>query len=157
ALYAIRQPEDAPPFWEALAALENGDGAPLLAYADEAWAKDEALGQYLALLLNDFGCPSGFTLDDAKEAYANAVVDASRLGKAVMTDAAYCAHWPVHAPSLTIGKTSATPSLIIGGREDWVAPVAGVDDLAALLDNGSYTLKHDQPGHVAFAHNACVR
>jgi pimeloyl-ACP methyl ester carboxylesterase len=149
--------------WQACHDLEVGDGALALGYADVEWGRLDdgydpgGVETYFAAVLDDYGCPADFSLEDAKLVIADVAAISPRLGGMVMAEVLECVHWPVHAESLTLQKTSAPPLLIVAGNHDWGTPVAGAFDVAAALDNGSYTLTHDQPGHVAVIANKCVR
>lgn len=152
--------------WKALAAAEqpNNDWAPLLALGDAAWGRRAdgtydrfPYDRYWAIALNDFPCPTGWTLDDAKKAITDVATDSPELGIASMTETLICLHWPVLGPALTVQKTTAPPLLVIGGNLDVAAPVANASALVDALGNGSYLLTHEQPGHGALISNSCVR
>lgn len=149
--------------WAELAAAEQGDWQPLLARADTNWGREAGgsystnIDRYWSIALNDTSCPESWSLDAAKAAVAAVAKDAPELGAVLVTDnALICLHWPAVGTQLPVRKTSAPPQLIIGGVYDLITPVEYAPALAALLDNGSFVVTHDQPVHVAWLSNDCI-
>lgn len=160
---AIRRgaPSDLSDLWKALAAAEQDDWAALLALADANWGRQAdgtytSASRYWWVLSNDTACPKNWTLDAAKAAVAEVAKDAPELGAAMVTEALLCLHWPFPGTELAVGKTTAPPAFVVGGNLDANTPVEWAHTLASALDNGSYVVTHDQPGHVAWLSNDCV-
>jgi pimeloyl-ACP methyl ester carboxylesterase len=147
--------------WDALAAAENGDWAPLLALADSYWSRNpdgsyDYAGRKWGIMATDSPCPKDWTLASAKTAVAEVAKGAPELGAAMFTETFVCLHWPVLGPALTVSKTSAPPAMITGGNLDALCPGEFAGELSGLLANGSYVLMHDEPGHVGWTKNTCV-
>jgi pimeloyl-ACP methyl ester carboxylesterase len=149
---------------QALAAAEAGDGAKLLALADDTFSR-RADGTYLVsrwsafpgLVLADHVCPAGFDVTAAAAVWAELQTTAPRLGAVMLAKALVCLHGQSTSQVLSVPAKSAPSLLLVGGAQDPVAPLEGAQSLATALDNGSAVVEYSGYGGTYVGRSACVR
>jgi pimeloyl-ACP methyl ester carboxylesterase len=129
---------------DALAAAADGDGAPLLAEADDfTGRRDDGSYSNEQEAFWAIGCLDGPRLG-GPEAYRAAEPEvaaaAPRLGRANLNYDRACAHWPVPAvaPPGPLTAAGAAPILVIGTTGDPATPIQWGRDLAAALESGVF-------------------
>lgn len=145
------------------AALNRGDGAPLLELADTGAGRTPD-GQYLG---NAFEASAAITCLDSPRRlsaqelsrYADQLAVASpTFGRFLIDTAALCSAWPV-PPTGTGTPTRAAgagPILVVGTTRDPAAPYPWSIALAGQVQSG-VLLTYDGFGHTAYGHStACV-
>ena len=147
----------------ATAAVEAGDGSPLLQLAD-AYAGRLPSGQYSSNLLEAFTAVNCLDrpVDASPEAMAAEAAQLEQrsptFGRSLSYGALQCSVWPV-APTRTPGPVSAegaAPSLVVGTTNDPATPYVWAQSLAAQL-SGSRLLTWQGEGHTAYRRgSACV-
>ncbi len=157
----LSNPTQWPQLAAALAAAAQGDGAAVLALADE---NNERLpnGSYgpgsstfLAVSCLDFPIsedPAAYEVMAAK-----AATIAPRLGAYYATWVAPCAFWPAPptpAPHPPVA-TGAPPILVVGATLDTQDAYTWSVDMAGQLESG-VLLRRDGTGHPSYFHSACV-
>jgi pimeloyl-ACP methyl ester carboxylesterase len=157
----LSRPTRWPELAAALAAAGNGDGAAVLALADQ---RNERLpdggyapGAEAFLLVSclDFAMPRDPGAYEGLAAKAAAI--APRLGAYYATWVLPCAFWPAaptpapHAPV----ATGAPPILVVGATLDSQDPFQWSLAMAAQLESG-VLLTRDGPGHPSYLLSACV-
>ncbi len=145
------------------AALDRGDGGPLLSMAD-AGAGRTPDGRYPG---NAFESSAAITCLDSPRrltteelsGYSDDLAAASpTFGRFLIDTAALCSAWPV-PPAGTATPTTATgadPILVVGTTGDPAAPYPWSVALAGQLESGAL-LTYDGFGHTAYGHSTtCV-
>lgn len=145
------------------AALDNGDGGPLLSMAD-AGAGRTSDGRYpgnafeAAAAITCLDSPRRLTAEELS-GYSEELAAASpTFGRFLIDTAALCSAWPV-PPTGTATPTTAAgadPILVVGTTDDPAAPYAWSVALAGHLQSGEL-LTNDGFGHTAYGHSTtCV-
>ncbi|MFK4691281.1 alpha/beta hydrolase [Streptomyces pristinaespiralis] len=147
----------------ALAAAQDGDGAPLLAMADSYYER-EADGSYANLMfanaaVNCLDLPAAFKTSDAVRAAAPEFEKASPVfGRGFAWAALNCGHWPVPPTGKPhpIEAKGAAPIVVVGTIRDPATPYKWAESLAGQLSSGRL-LTYDGDGHTAFGRGSdCV-
>jgi hypothetical protein len=145
----------------ALAAAEAGDGAAVLALADQRNERlpdgSYAPGAEVFLLVSclDFPLPRNSAAYEA--IVARAVTLAPRLGAYYATWVLPCVFWPAPAtPAIRAPVAAgAPPILVVGATLDSQDPYQWSVDMAAQLDSG-VLLTREGAGHPSYFASACV-
>ncbi len=145
----------------AVAALEAGNGAPMLSLFD-GYIGRRADGSYAntveaetAVNCEDAPRPSLASLQAAAPAVRRA---APVFGLLDLYSEATCAIWPV-APTRPQGPIHAVgspPIVVVGSTGDPITPYAWARSLAAQLAHGVLVTRHGD-GHTGYGYSACVR
>ncbi|GGT27648.1 proteinase [Streptomyces kurssanovii] len=152
-----------PQLRSALAAAQNGDGAPLLAMADSYYER-EADGSYANLMfanaaVNCLDLPAAFKSPDAVRAAVPEFEKASPVfGRGFAWAALNCGHWPVPATGKAhpIEAKGAAPIVVVGTTRDPATPYKWAESLAGQLSSGRL-LTYDGDGHTAYGRGSdCV-
>ncbi|MEU1890691.1 alpha/beta hydrolase [Streptomyces pristinaespiralis] len=147
----------------ALAAAQDGDGAPLLAMADSYYER-EADGSYANLMfanaaVNCLDLPAAFKTSDAVRAAAPEFEKASPVfGRGFAWAALNCGHWPVPPTGKPhpIEAKGAAPIVVVGTTRDPATPYKWAESLAGQLSSGRL-LTYDGDGHTAYGRGSdCV-
>ncbi len=145
------------------AALDRGDGGPLLSMADSGAGRTDD-GHYLG---NAFAAGAAITCLDSPRrltmaelsAFSDDLAEASpTFGRFLIDTAALCSAWPVPPTGAATRTTAAgaAPILVVGTTDDPVAPYAWSVALSRQLESG-VLLAYDGFGHTAYGHsNTCV-
>ncbi len=146
---------------DALDAADHGDGATLLAIADEFVGRqaggkdDDSVEAFWAI-----SCLDGPAFGDAEQMHAlddEARGVAPRLGAFVVNFSLACAEWPV-APTATPPSIAgvAPTALVVGTSGDPATPLVSARNLASTLGGASLVTARGSR-HTAFASgNGCV-
>ncbi|MFB4193875.1 alpha/beta hydrolase [Streptomyces carpaticus] len=145
------------------AAMEDGDGAPLLALAD-AYNEREPDGSYGTTMfafpaISCLDSPAATTTPEEVLAQLPDYEEASpTFGRDFAWATLLCGVWPVEPSGtpLTIPAAGADPILVIGTTRDPATPFAWAEGLADQLQSG-ILLTYDGDGHGAYGGgNGCV-
>ncbi len=141
----------------ALAALERGDGRPLLQSLGEPAAPpssdyDNTADAQAAILCTDGTSPRNPALWPA---FVRRVSQISPTGGPVIgwLNTLPCATWPARAVSRYTGPWNARtahPVLLVGVTHDPITPLASAQKLARLMGPNAVLLTHDGYGHSSF-------
>ncbi|MDQ0844186.1 alpha/beta hydrolase [Streptomyces sp. V1I6] len=152
-----------PQLRSALAAAQDGDGAPLLAMADSYYER-EADGSYANLMfanaaVNCLDLPAAFKSPDAVFAAVPEFEKASPVfGRGFAWAARNCGHWPVPATGKAhpIEAKGAAPIVVVGTTRDPATPYKWAQSLAGQLSSGRL-LTYDGDGHTAYGRGSdCI-
>ena len=144
----------------ALAALQSGEGAEILALYDDYYERSsdgsfgDELEAYFAIgCLDDPGITDPTALFARQDDFTSA---APRLGASWMLELQVCASWPV--PASPVARTDAAgagPIVVVGTTGDPATPLAGTRRQAeALVDGRLVVVTADQ--HTGYGLNDCV-
>jgi pimeloyl-ACP methyl ester carboxylesterase len=144
------------------AAMDDGDGDPLLLLADlYAHRSDDGYENLLQVYnavscLDDRGDP---TVADVEEGVDEFEQESPTLGAGLAWTQVACAVWPVepaHPLPERIDAAGAAPIVVVGTTRDPATPYAQAQALAGQLDSG-VLLTRDGDGHTAYGQgNACI-
>ena len=145
------------------AAMEDGDGQPLLLLADlYAHRSDDGYTDNLIQVYNAVSCLDDRgdpTIADVESGVAEFEQRSPTLGPALAWSLMACAVWPVEAADPlpgTIDAHGAQPIVVVGTTRDPATPYAQAETLADDLDSG-VLLTRDGDGHTAYGQgNACI-
>ncbi|WP_165985156.1 alpha/beta hydrolase [Streptomyces sp. YIM 98790] len=160
---ALYSPSSWPQLRTALAAaIDDGDGAPLLALSD-AYHDRGPDGSYGTLM---YAFPAISCLDHppaltGPDAVVSALPDFTAASPTFGADFAWstllCASWPVPSPHEPgpVTAPGTPPILVLGTTRDPATPHAWAESLASQLGTG-VLLTHDGDGHGAYPGTTCV-
>lgn len=147
----------------ALTDAMNGDGAGLLALADNYYER-EGDGTYANLMfantaVNCLDQPPAFSGPEAVQAALPSFEKASPVfGAGLAWASLNCAYWPVKATGTAkpIAAKGAAPIVVVGTTRDPATPYKWAKALADQLDSGTL-LTYDGDGHTAYGRGSdCV-
>ena len=148
--------------WTALAAAKDGDGASMLALADDLTERNSD-GEYSNLIEANtaIGCidrPSPRSIARYAATARAFARQAPDFGAAIEYGSMSCAFWPVPAVERPhpVHASGAPPIVVIGTTRDPATPYVWAQALAHQLRSG-VLLTYDGDGHTAYLDgNACV-
>lgn len=152
-----------PQLREALTTAMDGDGADLLALADEYYERDPE-GHYGNIMfanpsVNCLDLPAAFSSpEDVKKAAPSFEKTSPVFGRGFAWAALNCGYWPAKATGgpRNIDAKGAAPILVIGTTRDPATPYAWAQGLAGQLDSARL-LTYEGDGHTAYLRGgACV-
>ncbi|SCK45647.1 alpha/beta hydrolase fold [Streptomyces sp. WMMB 714] len=152
-----------PQLRDALTTANKGDGAQLLAMADEYYERDPN-GHYGNIMyanpaVNCLDLPAAFDSPDSVEKAVPSFEKASPVfGRGFAWAALNCGYWPEQATGEAhrIAAKGADPILVIGTTRDPATPYAWAQGLAGQLDTARL-LTYEGDGHTAYLRaGACI-
>ncbi|GGW55454.1 alpha/beta hydrolase [Streptomyces xantholiticus] len=152
-----------PQLRSALAAAQEGEGAPLLAMADSYYER-EADGSYANLMfanaaVNCLDLPAAFDGTDAVRAALPTFEKASPVfGRGFAWASLNCSFWPTRATGKAhaIEAKGAAPIVVVGTTRDPATPYKWAESLADQLSSGRL-LTYDGDGHTAYGRGSdCI-
>ncbi len=147
----------------ALSAANKGDGAQLLAMADEYFERDPD-GHYGNIMyanpaVNCLDLPAAFSSPDAVKKQLSSFEKTSPVfGRGFAWAALNCGYWPEKSTGepRRIAAKGAEPILVVGTTRDPATPYAWAQGLAGQLDSARL-LTYEGDGHTAYLRGgACI-
>lgn len=144
-------------------ALDDGDGAALVAMADAYFGRqddgsyDSNLGQVITAV-TCLDSPGGLTEAAVRAQIPRFVAASPVFGRALAWGALGCADWPIEAtsPLPAIDGKGAPPILVLGTTRDPATPYESAQALASQLES-AVLLTRDGDGHTAYlSGNDCI-
>ncbi|GAA1925149.1 alpha/beta hydrolase [Streptomyces sodiiphilus] len=144
------------------AAMEDGDGGPLLELSDE-YHDREADGSYGTIMfafpaISCLDSPSGLQdEEDVRRELASFEEASPTFGRDFAWSSLLCANWPVEPAGgpATIEAAGAADILVIGTTRDPATPYTWAQGLADQLESG-ILLTFDGDGHGAYGGSDCI-
>jgi len=152
-----------PQLRDALTAAKKGNGAQLLAMADEYYERDPD-GHYGNIMyanpaVNCLDLPAAFSSPDAvKKSLPSFEKTSAVFGRGFAWAALNCGYWPEKATGepRRIAAKGAAPILVVGTTRDPATPYAWAQGLAGQLDSARL-LTYEGDGHTAYLRGgACI-
>ncbi len=122
--------------------------------------QDTKNSEFANVIINrvDFGCPLGFTTQDAVEVATMVAAEFPRLGPWSAVRAGLCVGWDIERSEDAIipSGIEAPPIAVMGALNDPATPYENALRLVDQLDNGSLLLSADIEGHGVGLANDCA-